>query len=111
MAVLKDLGIGFALDDFGTGHSSLAYLTRLPLDTLKIDSSFVFKLPDSATDAVIAQTIISMARSLGLKGIAEGVETSAQRDFLASHECYEYQGFLFSRPLPVEAFEQYCRSQ
>ncbi|NDY96250.1 EAL domain-containing protein, partial [Wenzhouxiangella limi] len=77
MEALKQLGIGFALDDFGTGHSSLAYLTRLPLDTLKIDSSFVFNLPDSHNDAVVAQTIISMARSLGLNVIAEGVETEA----------------------------------
>lgn len=107
MKALKELGIGFALDDFGTGHSSLAYLTRLPLDTLKIDSSFVFNLPDSPNDAVVAQTIISMARSLGLNVVAEGVETEAQRDFLARHRCHVYQGFWFSRPVPLEEFEQY----
>jgi diguanylate cyclase (GGDEF)-like protein/PAS domain S-box-containing protein len=107
MQVLKELGISFALDDFGTGHSSLSYLTRLPLDTLKIDSSFVFNLPDSHNDAVIAQTIISMARSLGLSVIAEGVETEAQRAFLARHQCHVYQGYLFSRPLPLAEFERY----
>ncbi|MDT8444564.1 MAG: EAL domain-containing protein, partial [Desulfuromonadales bacterium] len=108
MNALKELGIGFALDDFGTGHSSLSYLTRLPLRTLKIDRSFVFNLPDSHNDAVIAQTIMSMARSLGLKVIAEGVETEAQRDFLSRHHCQAFQGYLFSRPLPLEEFEQYC---
>ena len=110
MQALKELGIGFALDDFGTGYSSLSYLTRLPLETLKIDSSFVFNLPDSHEDAVITQTIISMARSLGLKVIAEGVETEAQRAFLPSHHCHVYQGFLFSRPVPLEEFESYCRA-
>lgn len=110
MSALKNLGIHFALDDFGTGHSSLSYLTRLPLDTLKIDSSFVFNLPDSHNDAVIAQTIILMARSLGLSVIAEGVETEAQREFLARHQCYVYQGYLFSRPLPLAEFEHYAGS-
>ena len=108
MQALKQLGIGFALDDFGTGHSSLAYLTRLPLDTLKIDSSFVFNLPDSHNDAVVAQTIISMARSLGLNVIAEGVETEAQRDFLDLNHCHVYQGYLFSRPVSLKEFEKFC---
>jgi diguanylate cyclase (GGDEF)-like protein/PAS domain S-box-containing protein len=108
MQALKQLGIGFALDDFGTGHSSLAYLTQLPLETLKIDSSFVFNLPDSHNDAVVAQTIIAMARNLGLNVIAEGVETEPQLAFLALHRCHEYQGFLFSRPVPLELFKEYC---
>jgi len=108
MDELKALGIGFELDDFGTGYSSLAYLTRLPLDTLKIDSSFVMKLPGSKTDAVIAQTIISMAKNLGLDVIAEGVETEGQRKFLAANECFTYQGFLFSRAVDAEALERYC---
>ena len=110
MRILKTLGIGFALDDFGTGHSSLSYLTRLPLDTLKIDRSFVSNLPDSHNDAVVARTIISMASSLGLNVIAEGVETTAQHEFLARHRCQAYQGYLFSRPVPLEEFERYCAS-
>jgi diguanylate cyclase (GGDEF)-like protein/PAS domain S-box-containing protein len=105
MCQLKQQGIRFALDDFGTGHSSLAYLSRLPLDQLKIDRSFVQNLPESRNDSVIAQAIISMARSLQLEVIAEGVETQAQRVFLQQHNCPYYQGFLFSRPLPLAQFE------
>ena len=103
---LKALGIGLALDDFGTGHASLSYLTRLPLDQIKLDRSFVLHLPDDSNSAVIAQTIITMARSLGLDIIAEGVETEAQREFLERCHCQIYQGFLFSRPLPLEGFRR-----
>jgi len=108
MRALKSLGIGFALDDFGTGYSSLSYLTRLPLDQLKIDKSFVINLPDNRNDAIIAQTIITMAASLGLEVIAEGVETRIQRAFLERHGCTLFQGYLYSAPLPLEAFEQYA---
>ncbi len=107
MRALKRLGVSFSLDDFGTGYSSLSYLSRLPLDELKIDKSFVANLPDTRTDAVIAQTIITMATSLGLKVVAEGVETEAQRDFLQRNGCDVHQGYLFSRPLPVGDFERY----
>ena len=112
MQSLKQLGVGFSMDDFGTGYSSLAYLTRLPLDQLKIDRSFVRNLPDNANDAVIAQTIITMAKSLGLNVIAEGVETEAQRQFLELHGCPTYQGFLFSKPVEITQFERLltCRS-
>jgi EAL domain-containing protein (putative c-di-GMP-specific phosphodiesterase class I) len=109
MHALKLLGIGFSLDDFGTGYSSLSYLTRLPLDQLKIDQSFVRNLPDNTNDAVIVQTIITMAMSLGLDVIAEGVETEAQREFLGRHNCNAYQGYLFSRPLPLPEFEQFAK--
>jgi diguanylate cyclase (GGDEF)-like protein/PAS domain S-box-containing protein len=105
MQALKQLGIGFSMDDFGTGYSSLSYLTRLPLDQLKIDQSFVRNLPDSPTDAVVAQSIITLAKSLGLAVIAEGVETEAQRRFLQEHGCPVYQGYLFSRPLALADFE------
>ncbi len=106
MRALKQLGVGFAIDDFGTGFSSLSYLTRLPLNQLKIDQSFVRNLPDNSSDAVVAQTIITMAKSLGLDVIAEGVETEAQRQFLAERGCLVYQGYLFSKPLPLSDFEQ-----
>jgi EAL domain-containing protein (putative c-di-GMP-specific phosphodiesterase class I) len=92
------------MDDFGTGYSSLSYLTRLPLDQLKIDRAFVSRLPDNQSDAIIAQTIVTMGRSLGLKVIAEGVETPAQCEFLDRHGCHGYQGFMFGRPAPVDEF-------
>ncbi len=106
MEALQNLGIGFSLDDFGTGYSSLSYLTRLPLDTLKIDKSFVLNLPDNHNDAIIAQTVISMAQSLALDVIAEGVETLEQRNFLVNHDCLSFQGYLFSPPVPQADFER-----
>jgi diguanylate cyclase (GGDEF)-like protein/PAS domain S-box-containing protein len=106
MRVLKAIGVGFALDDFGTGYSSLSYLTRLPLDQLKIDRSFILNLPDNPNDAVVTQTIITLASSLGLNVIAEGVETEAQRAFLEQHGCSVYQGYLFSKPMDSVAFKR-----
>ena len=102
---LKRRGVRVSLDDFGTGNSSLSYLTRLPLDQIKIDKSFVGKLPDSSSDALIVQMIIGMARGLGLEVVAEGVETQAQFAYLRELGCDLYQGYLFARPLPREAFE------
>ena len=104
MKSLKAMGVAFSMDDFGTGYSSLAYLTRLPLDELKIDKSFVARLPGSRNDEVIAQTVISMGRSLSLSVIAEGVETAAQRDALHAYGCHAYQGYLIARPLPIDQF-------
>ena len=103
MNVLKTQGVSFALDDFGTGYSSLAYLKQLPLDMLKIDRSFVLDLLTNENDAVIARTIIALGRSLGLRVLAEGVETTAQRDFLFEHGCDAYQGYLCARAVPADA--------
>jgi diguanylate cyclase (GGDEF)-like protein/PAS domain S-box-containing protein len=105
MTVLKTHGLSFSLDDFGTGYSSLAYLKRLPLDQLKIDRAFVRDMMVDATSGAIAQTIISLGRSMGLSVIAEGVETEEQRGFLAGLGCHAFQGYLFSPPLPLQEFE------
>jgi diguanylate cyclase (GGDEF)-like protein len=105
MSELKAQGVRFSVDDFGTGHSSLAYLTRLPLDQLKIDRSFVRNIGVQHTDGVIVQTIIGMACNLGLEVIAEGVETRAQQDYLAAQGCTLYQGYLFGKPTPLSEFE------
>ncbi len=103
---LKKMGIGLAMDDFGIGHSSLGHLKRLPLDQIKIDQSFVRDLTIDNHDKTIVQTIIAMADSMGLEIIAEGVETEAQRAMLQALGCTLYQGYLFSKPLPLAEFEQ-----
>jgi diguanylate cyclase (GGDEF)-like protein/PAS domain S-box-containing protein len=104
MHALREIGVRFSLDDFGTGYSSFSYLTKLPLDQLKIDRSFVHNIGVKSTDAIIVQTIIGMAHNLGIEVIAEGVETEAQRAFLERHGCPAFQGYLFSKPVPIEEF-------
>lgn len=108
MQALKNLGVSLSMDDFGTGYSSLSYLTQLPLDQLKIDQSFVHNLGAKSSDDVIVQTIIGMGNNLNIEIIAEGVETEAQHAFLKQHGCSLFQGYLFSRPVPVDEFEELC---
>jgi diguanylate cyclase (GGDEF)-like protein/PAS domain S-box-containing protein len=102
---LKAIGVQFSLDDFGTGYSSLQYLKKLPLTQLKIDKSFVRDLTSNAGDRAIVSTIIAMAQSFGIEVIAEGVETAEQQKCLLDKGCFYYQGYLFSKPLPIDAFE------
>ena len=106
MTTLRDHGLRFSLDDFGTGYSSLAYLKRLPLHQFKIDRSFIRDILVDASSGAITQTILSLSKAMGLPAIAEGVETNEQREFLAGLGCYSFQGFLFSRPLPLVEFER-----
>ena len=106
MQALKQLGVGLSLDDFGTGYSSLSYLKLLPLDQIKIDQSFVRDIEKDPNDAVMVRSIIELARNFKLGVIAEGVETLAQLDFLLVNGCREFQGYYFSKPVPIEDFEK-----
>jgi diguanylate cyclase (GGDEF)-like protein/PAS domain S-box-containing protein len=106
MREIKALGVSFSMDDFGTGYSSLQYLKRLPLDQIKIDQSFVRDISTDQSDAAIVQTIIAMTETLRLNVIAEGVETEAQREFLELRGCRAFQGYLFSKPVPLDEFER-----
>lgn len=111
MHELRGMGLRISLDDFGTGFSSLSYLKHLPLDQLKLDQSFVREVLDDPNDAAIVRSVIDLGLSLGLEIIAEGVEMAAQRDCLAAMGCPAFQGYLFSRPLPVAEFERYVLRQ
>jgi EAL domain-containing protein (putative c-di-GMP-specific phosphodiesterase class I) len=99
---IRSRGIGLAIDDFGTGYSSMSLMKQFPIDTIKIDRSFVRDLPKDSEDQAIAQAIISMGKALGMTVIAEGVETIEQQTFLRNHACDEMQGFLFSKAVPAQ---------
>ncbi|MBC3884053.1 EAL domain-containing protein [Undibacterium griseum] len=103
---LRNLGITISLDDFGTGFSSLSYLQRFPIDNLKIDRSFIHKIPENQDSVVLTHAIIAMANALGMSITAEGVENAEQMLFLTDSGCQEMQGFYFSRPLPAAGFEK-----
>jgi EAL domain-containing protein (putative c-di-GMP-specific phosphodiesterase class I) len=107
LAQLKEMGVQLAMDDFGTGYSSLAYLKRFPVDSIKIDRSFIQGLPGDEEDATITQAVIAMAHSLRLRTIAEGVETAEQLAFLERLGCDEIQGYYFSKPLPFGEIQQF----
>ena len=111
LAALREIGISVAIDDFGTGYSSLSYIARLPIDTLKIDRSFIMNMEDSADNMAIVSTIVSLAHSLKLNVVAEGVETQRQFDLLAELKCDQIQGYLYCRPLPADEIEQKLLSQ
>ncbi len=103
---LKDMGVKLSVDDFGTGYSSLSYLEQFPLDELKVDRSFISKIELTTGEAPIVSAIIAMARSLRFTVVAEGVETEQQLAFLRKHNCEQYQGYLFSKPLPADEFAE-----
>jgi EAL domain-containing protein (putative c-di-GMP-specific phosphodiesterase class I) len=110
MLKLKETGIHVSIDDFGTGYSSLSYLKRFPVDTVKIDQSFIRDITTNPDDAAIAKAIISIAHSLTLRVIAEGVETEDQLNFLRAESCDEIQGFFLSRAVPADDFAEFVKA-
>ena len=106
---IKQLGVRLAIDDFGTGYSSLAQLKRFPIDTLKVDRSFIRDIPGDSEDKAITEAIIAMGKSLSLTIVAEGVETQEQQTFLREHACDQMQGYYFSRPVVAAEFAKLLR--
>jgi len=111
LAELKKMGARLAIDDFGVGYSSLTHLKRFPIDTLKVDRSFIRDLPQDPEDKAITEAIIAMGKSLNLTVVAEGVETIEQQNFLKEHDCDEMQGYYFSKPIASEKFAELLRNR
>ncbi|HSU78759.1 MAG TPA: EAL domain-containing protein, partial [Burkholderiales bacterium] len=111
LAAIKKMGVRLAIDDFGVGYSSLTHLKRFPIDTLKVDRSFIREIPQDAEDKAITEAIIAMGKSLNLTVVAEGVETVEQQDFLKEHDCDEMQGYYFSKPIASEKFAELLRNR
>ena len=109
LAKIKSMGVRLAIDDFGTGYSSLAQIKHFPVDTLKVDRSFIRNIPQDAEDKAITEAIIAMGKTLSLTVVAEGVETEEQMNFLKEHSCDEMQGFYFSKPVAPEQFADLLR--
>jgi len=107
LKAIRSMGFGLSIDDFGKGYCSIGYLKQFPVDKLKIDKTFINDCVVNKRDGIIVKTIISMAKSLGMSVVAEGVETVEQLEFLIRHGCNLIQGYYYSRPLPCEEFEQY----
>jgi EAL domain-containing protein (putative c-di-GMP-specific phosphodiesterase class I) len=110
LAAIKEMGARLAIDDFGTGYSSLAQLKRFPIDTLKVDRSFIREIPKDSEDRAITEAIIAMGKSLSLTIVAEGVETEEQQAFLRAHACDEMQGYYFSKPIEANKFAELLRT-
>jgi EAL domain-containing protein (putative c-di-GMP-specific phosphodiesterase class I) len=111
LTALKDMGVRIAIDNFGSGYVSLSALKQFPLDTIKIDRSFIRDVASGSEDKALAEAVIAMGRTLSLTVVAQGVETKAQVDFLREHACDELQGFYFNRPVPAEQFEKLLQTQ
>ncbi len=111
MKQLSEMGIQVAIDDYGTGYSSLFYISQLPFNEIKIDKSFVMNIENSETDLTIVKTTIEMAKSLGLKIVAEGVENKAVEDILKRHNCYLAQGYLYSKPIKFSDYIEWLNNQ
>src|SRR5690606_30948353 len=111
LTAIKALGVRLAIDDFGVGYSSLAQIKRFPIDTLKVDSSFIREIPQNREDRAITEAIIAMGRTLSLTVIAEGVETKEQEAFLREHQCDQSQGYYFSKPISPEQFVEFMQTR
>lgn len=108
---LNEMGISLAIDDFGTGYSSLSHLKHLPINTLKIDRSFISDIPDDADAKIIVDTMIALAKNLGLHIIAEGIETKAQKEYLLTKGCHDVQGYYYSKPVDAKTMKEMLKKQ
>jgi EAL domain-containing protein (putative c-di-GMP-specific phosphodiesterase class I) len=111
LAALRKMGVRIAIDDFGTGYSSLSTLEKFPIDTIKVDRSFIRDLPENTGNKAITEAVITMGKNLGMTVVAEGVETQDQLEFLRDHACDQLQGYYFNKPMPADMFAEFVRSR